>query len=53
VGILNCSNEGECLCPRGDNSKRVKYTENFKKSSPEPAGQFQSNLGKGNSKLFK
>jgi hypothetical protein len=23
-GILNCSNEGDCLSPRGDNSKRVK-----------------------------
>jgi hypothetical protein len=22
--ILNCSNEGDCLSPRGDNSKRVK-----------------------------
>jgi hypothetical protein len=23
-GILNCSNEGDCPSPRGDNSKRVK-----------------------------
>jgi hypothetical protein len=23
-GILNCSNEGDCPCPRGDNYKRVK-----------------------------
>jgi hypothetical protein len=23
-GILNCSNEGDCLYPRGDNSERVK-----------------------------
>jgi hypothetical protein len=23
-GILNCSNEGDCLSSRGDNSKRVK-----------------------------
>jgi hypothetical protein len=23
-GILNCSNEGDCLSPRGDDSKRVK-----------------------------
>jgi hypothetical protein len=23
-GILNCSTEGDCLSPRGDNSKRVK-----------------------------
>jgi hypothetical protein len=25
-------------------AKDYKYTENFKKSSPEPAGQIQSNL---------
>jgi hypothetical protein len=44
-GILNCSNEGDCPSPRGDNSKRVKIFWNFKKSSsPEPAGQFQWNL---------
>jgi hypothetical protein len=23
-GILNCAKEGDCLSPRGDNSKRVK-----------------------------
>jgi hypothetical protein len=28
-GILNCSNEGDYPSPRGDNHKRVKYTENF------------------------
>jgi hypothetical protein len=43
-GILNCSNEGDCPSPRGDNSKRVKIFWIFKKSSPEPAGQFQWNL---------
>jgi hypothetical protein len=43
-GILNCSNEGDCPSSRGDNSKRVKIFWNFKKSSPEPAGQFQLNL---------
>jgi hypothetical protein len=24
VGIFNCSNEGDCPSPRGDNYKRVK-----------------------------
>jgi hypothetical protein len=44
-GIQVCSNEGDSLSPRGDNSKREVYTEKFKKSSsPEPAGQNQSNL---------
>jgi hypothetical protein len=43
---------------RGDNSKRVKIHWNFffKSSSPEPTGQFQSNLvstNHKNSKLFK
>jgi hypothetical protein len=35
---------GMPACPRGDNSKRVKIHRKFLKSSPEPAGQFQSNL---------
>jgi hypothetical protein len=45
-GIQVCSNEEECLSPRGDNSKRVKIHLNFKKksSSPELASQIQSNL---------
>jgi hypothetical protein len=44
-GILNCSNEGDCPSPGGDNYKRVKIYSKFKKKiSPEPAGQFQSNL---------
>jgi hypothetical protein len=28
-GILNCSNEGDCSSPRGDNHKRVKIHSNF------------------------
>jgi hypothetical protein len=52
--IQVCSNEGEHPSLREDNGKRVKCTKFFKKSSPEQAGQFQSNLvqtilGKGNS----
>jgi hypothetical protein len=43
-GIQICSKEGDSPFPRGDNSERVKYTENFEKSSPEPGGQNQSNL---------
>ena len=44
-GILNCLNEEDCSSLKGDNHKRVKNIENFKKSSsPEPACQFQSNL---------
>jgi hypothetical protein len=48
-GILNCSNEGDCLSSRRDNSKRVKIHSTstsliLKSSSPEPTGQFQSNL---------
>jgi hypothetical protein len=30
-GILNCSSEGDCLSPRGDNSKRVKIHWKFLK----------------------
>jgi hypothetical protein len=40
-GIQICSNEGDKPSPRGDNSKRVKI---HWSSSPEPAGQNQSNL---------
>jgi hypothetical protein len=38
--------EGNSSSPRGDNSKRVKIQRILKKksSSPEPAGQNQSNL---------
>jgi hypothetical protein len=36
--------KGDSPSPRGDNSERDKYTENFKKSPPEPADQFQSNV---------
>jgi hypothetical protein len=43
-GIHVCSNEGDNLSPRGDDSGRVKYTDIFLKSSPEPASQIQSNL---------
>jgi hypothetical protein len=43
-GIQVCTHEGDCLTPRGDNSKRVKNKPNFfLKSPPEPAGQNQSN----------
>jgi hypothetical protein len=38
-------NEGDSPFPRGDNSERVKIHRKFlKSSSPEPAGQNQSNL---------
>jgi hypothetical protein len=30
-GILNCSNEGDCTSPRGDNYKRVKIHLKFLK----------------------
>jgi hypothetical protein len=44
-GIEVCSNEGDNPSPRGDNSEIVKNTKIFFfKSSPEPAGQIQSNL---------
>jgi hypothetical protein len=44
-GIQVCSNEGNIPPPMGDISERVKYTENFSKSSsPESASQFQSDL---------
>jgi hypothetical protein len=37
--IQICSKEGDIPFLRGDNSERVKYTENFEKSSsPETAG---------------
>jgi hypothetical protein len=44
--IQVCTNVRDCPSPRGDNSETKKYTEIFKKksSSPEPAGQIQSNL---------
>jgi hypothetical protein len=43
--IQFCSNEGDNLFPRGDNSKRIKITLKFKKkSSQEPEVQIQSNL---------
>jgi hypothetical protein len=43
--IQFCPNERERPSPKGDNSKRVKYTEFFlKSSSPEPARQIQSSL---------
>jgi hypothetical protein len=42
-GIQVYSNERDSPSSRGDNSKRVKYTEQFEKSPPEPAGQNQSN----------
>jgi hypothetical protein len=44
-GIQVSSNEGVNSSTRGDNSKRLKIHSNLKKSSsPEPAGQIQSNL---------
>jgi hypothetical protein len=43
-GIQFCPNEGDWLSPRGHNSKRVKIQWQFLKSSPQPAGQIQSNL---------
>jgi hypothetical protein len=45
-GIQVCSNEEDSPSPRGDNNKKVKIHWIFKKksSSPEPAGQIQSNL---------
>jgi hypothetical protein len=44
-GIQICSNEGEHLSLRVDNSKWVKIHWKFKKKSfPEPASKFQSNL---------
>jgi hypothetical protein len=37
--------EGNIPSPKGDNNERVKYTENFyKSSSTEPESQNQSNL---------
>jgi hypothetical protein len=30
-GILNCSNEGDYISPRGDNSKNSKYALKIKK----------------------
>jgi hypothetical protein len=42
VGIFN---ERGRPCPRKDNGKRVKYIEHFE-TSPEPAGEFYSNLVK-------
>jgi hypothetical protein len=46
IRIGGKANKGDNPSPREDNSKRVKkYTEKFQKSSsPEPAGQNQSNL---------
>jgi hypothetical protein len=41
---LHSTNEGDGFYPRGDNSKRVKIHWRFLTSSPEPAGQSQSNL---------
>jgi hypothetical protein len=59
-GIQVCSNEGDCSPPRGGNSRRVKIHWIFlkKSSSPEPAGQNQSNFvqlffGELNASLFK
>jgi hypothetical protein len=46
-GIQVSSNERNIPSPRGDNSERVKIHLSFfflKSSSPEPAGQIQSNL---------
>jgi hypothetical protein len=44
-GIHVCSKKGDCPSPRGNNCKRVRKCTGFlKKSSPEPAGQIQSNL---------
>jgi hypothetical protein len=40
LGIQNCSNEGQCPRPRGDNN-----TLKLKKKSPESAGQSQSSCG--------
>jgi hypothetical protein len=42
-GIQVFSKEGDSPSPRGDDSGRVKYTDNLSSSS-EPAGQIQSNL---------
>jgi hypothetical protein len=46
--IQVCSKEGDNPSPRGDNSKGVKMPGNLKKksSSPEPAGQIQSNFSR-------
>jgi hypothetical protein len=44
-GIQGYSNEGDNPSVTGDNSERVKIHCKFlKSSSPEPAGQIQSNL---------
>jgi hypothetical protein len=59
-GILNCSNEGDCPSPRGDNHKRVKIHWNLKKNLLLQNQQanfnktwHKSSLGNGDSKLFK
>jgi hypothetical protein len=53
-GILNCSNEGDCSSPRGDNHKRVIF-KNLLQNQQAKFNQtwHKSSLGKGNSKLFK
>jgi hypothetical protein len=44
-GIQVCSKEGDNPSPRGDNSESENAWKFFiKSSSPEPAGQIQSNL---------
>jgi hypothetical protein len=59
-GIINCSNKGDCLSPRGDNSKRVKNTLKIFKNLLFQNQQanfnqtwYKSSLGIGDSKLFK
>jgi hypothetical protein len=58
-GILNCSNEGDCFSPRGDNSKIVKNSEILKNLLLQnQLANFnqtwhKSSLGEGDSKLFK
>jgi hypothetical protein len=55
-GIQFCSNEGDHLSLKGDNSKRVKNME-FKKKNlllqNHKASWYKSSLGEGDASLFK